>query len=81
MNRTITLHSIAALAATACLLWYASADNRQMVESVKTGQVALWCEFTDGARQVEASKVVDYLDERSAWIFTNGSASNCEIRG
>ena len=50
----------------------------QIVEDVKTGKVTLECQFHDGWRTVPADKVVGLDDMSSAWLFTNGSAQNCE---
>ena len=51
----------------------------QIVQDVQNETKTLECEFTDGWRVVPADKVVDLDDMTNRWIFSNGSASNCEV--
>ena len=51
----------------------------QVVTDVQNGTKTLECEFTDGWRTVPAEKVVGIDDVSNRWLFTNGSASHCEV--
>lgn len=66
-----------AAAATLAALYLIDAGSRATLRQVQEGQLALWCKFNDGRRQVPADKVTDFYEGR--WYFTNGSAKNCEV--
>ena len=53
----------------------------QVVTDVQNGSKTLECEFTDGFRVVDGSKVVGIDDVHNRWLFTNGSVAmrNCEV--
>jgi hypothetical protein len=53
----------------------------QIVTDIKNGDKQLECNFNDGWRLVDGSKVVGIDDNSNRWIFTNGSvaAKNCEV--
>ena len=53
----------------------------QVVLDVQNGTKTLECEFTDGFRAVDGSKVVGIDDVSNRWIFTNGSVAtrNCTV--
>lgn len=47
-------------------------------KDIKSGTVILECEFNDGWRDVPKEKFVGRDDMTNRWLFTNGSAKNCE---
>lgn len=51
------------------------------LNSVKEGTADLVCTFKDGTRQVPKEKILTFNDDRSRWVFVNGSvhASNCKV--
>ena len=51
----------------------------EAVLKVKSGEFTLECQFRDGWKQIEPSKVVSRDDQTSSWQFTNGYAKNCKI--
>lgn len=59
------------------LAWLVDAPEREMLAKVQSGEMQLRCLFKDGWRVVEPSKVKDFYG--TTWIFTNGSASRCEV--
>lgn len=69
--------AIASIALIILLAWIADAPEREMLAKVKSGEMQLRCHFKDGWRVVDPSKVKDFYG--TTWIFTNGSASRCEV--
>jgi hypothetical protein len=53
------------------------ADDREALNSVKSGEYSLSCLMQDGDRLIEPEMVVDYVD--GLWIFKNGHASTCTL--
>ena len=54
-------------------------DPPQVVKDVKDGTKTLECEFIDGWREVPQEKILYLDDVTGRWIFSNGSAANCEV--
>ena len=56
-------------------------DNEALAQ-VKSGKVELHCAINSDWEKslILSDKVIDYNAELRYWTFTNGGASNCEIR-
>ena len=50
------------------------------VKQLKSGEKTLYCYFNDGYRKVEPAKIVDIHPDGVGFIFTNGSARQCEVK-
>lgn len=50
------------------------------IKQLKSGEKTLYCYFNDGYRKVEPNKIVDRHPDGVGFIFTNGSARQCEIK-
>ena len=73
---------IAMCVSAAVSLWSAIPGPHPDLQAVRKGEATLVCSFSDGStRDVPADKVVTFNDDRSRWVFINGSAhaSNCEV--
>lgn len=57
--------------------WLLDAPEREILAKVQSSEAQLSCLFQDGWRVVEPGKVKDFYG--NTWIFTNGSASRCEV--
>lgn len=53
-------------------------QDKQMVEEVKRGELALLCYFKNGKRTVEPSLILGR--DGGQWVFVNGRAKSCEIK-
>lgn len=51
----------------------------KIVTELQSGEKSLECLFTDGWKDVPKEKIVGFDDVNGRWLFTNGSATNCEI--
>jgi len=53
----------------------------QIVTDIKNGDKQLECNFHNGWRTVDSSKIIGIDDISNRWIFSNGSVAmkNCEI--
>lgn len=69
--------AIAVIALIILMAWIADAPERELLLKVQSGESVLICLFKDGLREVEPAKVKDFYG--TTWIFTNGSASRCEV--
>ena len=65
---------LAVLLAVAFLSW----QDKSLLKQVQAGNKTLACEFKDGWRVVKPDLIVDLVD--GVWVFSNGSAKNCEVR-
>lgn len=65
--------AVAGITLAACNL----VEDHELLAGVQSGELELHCEFATGRRQINPAKVVDFKDGR--WLFTNGSAKNCEV--
>lgn len=57
--------------------------NNSPLAKVKKGTHELFCVFyseqgIEGQRKVDKELIVDFVDSR--WLFTNGSAKNCQLK-
>lgn len=75
------MKSLAKLTILSTFLLMAGCSQHPDLAAVQQGTADLVCTFKDGARQVPAEKIKTFHEDRSRWIFTNGSAhaSNCEV--
>lgn len=74
----LVLFAIATILAASFILYAKNeAIQTTQLERVQSGEDILRCDFKDGTRDVEPSKIVGRQDGR--WIFTNGSAENCIV--
>ena len=74
MNKLVlVLAGIAISLCFAAINYAASGDLR----AVKSGEAKLVCDMRDGMRVIDPELVVDLID--GVWVFTNGSAKNCEV--
>lgn len=76
MIRVILL-ALAAVAAASLLVYLVEADN-DLTEQVKSGQKVLICHLKQGDVQVSPDKIKYFAEGR--WYFTNGSATQCEVK-
>lgn len=53
-------------------------DGR-MLKDVQSGKTTLECDFKDGSRIIDPSKVTGYIGDEGHWTFTNGGASSCRV--
>jgi len=81
--KTISSVSLLAIISVITLIWLSMSafNDPQIVTDIKNGNKQLECNFNDGLRTVDGSKVLGIDDVRNRWIFTNGSvaAQNCEV--
>lgn len=69
---------LAALAVVSLLLvGFTMADN-DLTKQVKSGEKILTCHLQQGEVQVSPDKIVRFSEGR--WYFTNGSATQCEVK-
>lgn len=68
---------LAALAMVSLHLGLTKADN-DLTEQVKSGQKILTCHLQQGDVQVSPDKIKYFAEGR--WYFTNGSATQCEVK-
>lgn len=68
---------LAALAVVLILVGLAKADN-DLTQQVKAGNKLLICHLQQGETQISPDKVKYYAEGR--WYFTNGSATQCEVK-
>ena len=61
---------------------YLNSTERAYSESIKKGEVELFCNLNGDYRKVPASKFKEFreINGKSIYYFTNGSASNCYIK-
>lgn len=59
-------------------LGYIIYEDVSNTNKVKSGEKILVCEFKDGTREVNPSKIKNYSN--GTWHFTNGHASNCYFK-
>lgn len=52
--------------------------NGDLVDEIRRGDKSLWCEMSDGYRQIDGSLVTDFED--GVFYFINGQATNCEVK-
>lgn len=51
--------------------------NGDIVDEIRRGDKSLWCEMSDGYRQIDGKLLTDFID--GTWYFVNGQAKNCEV--
>lgn len=73
-----TLTAIAFLSILLLIL-VTSTKESTLVKGVQQGNLELYCHIDGGYKHIEPSKVKDLVD--GTWVFTNGSARNCYIKG
>ena len=52
--------------------------NGDLVDEIRRGDKSLWCEMSDGYRQIDGSLVTDF--DEGVFYFINGQATNCEVK-
>ena len=68
---------LAAIAAVALLVGLAKAD-KDLTKQVKAGNKLLVCHLSQGETQISPDKIKYFSEGR--WYFTNGSATQCEVK-
>lgn len=68
---------LATLAVVSLLVGLAKADN-DLTDQVKSGKKILICHLKQGEIQVSPDKITHFSEGR--WYFTNGSATQCEVK-
>lgn len=58
-------------------LYSLSREDRELFDSVKSGQATLECELQKGVTTIHPDKITQFSDGR--WYFTNGSATQCRV--
>lgn len=71
MSKVIALIVIICSAA-----WLNHSLNSELY-AVQSGELTLRCVINDEARVIAPNQVVGLMD--GTWVFTNGSARNCEV--
>lgn len=66
------------LVAALAIMWATSVNDRKTLELATSGKAVLYCLMSDGWRQIPADKIKAFDGER--WVFTNGSARQCEVK-
>lgn len=66
-----------ALAAVSILVGFAMAD-KDLTKQVKSGEKILTCHLKQGETQISPDKIIRFSEGR--WYFTNGSATQCEVK-
>ena len=51
--------------------------NGDIVDEIRREDKSLWCEMSDGYRQIDGKLLTDFID--GTWYFVNGQAKNCEV--
>ena len=60
-----------------CLLSTITPESN--VSKIKSGKAELVCYIDNQYKVIDPKKVVDYIPEKDAYVFTNGYARNCEM--
>lgn len=71
------LYAVAAVAAASLLVYLVEADNN-LTKQVKSGEKILICYLQQGEVQIPPHKIIRFSEGR--WYFTNGSATQCEVK-
>ena len=74
MNKLILVLTGIAISFCFSAINYAASGE---LRAVQAGEVKLVCVMKDGERVIDPDKVVDLVD--GTWVFTSGSAKNCEV--
>jgi hypothetical protein len=53
-------------------------NHAKWLQDIKQNHT-LTCYIDNEYKVIDPDKIVDYNDEQCYWIFTNGSAKNCEL--
>lgn len=61
------------------LLIYIQYQDHMYIKSFQSGERTLTCHMDDGIKVIEPSKIVSVDFETNTFVFTNGSASSCEV--
>lgn len=70
---------IVAIVALVAVVWYSILEDNKYLVELKSGEKTLECVLADGPEIIPPSKIVNVDMDTHTFIFTNGSATNCEV--